>query len=258
MTPPRRIFWTFLLLSFLLGAAQPTNAVGQGRLSGKIVGQVLDQRDRAPVSGAEVRIRGTGLIQLSDRGGRFSFPTVPSGPKVLEVSHLSYRVRTDSILVIGDETLEIEVAVAPDPLPLEPLLVSVRSRVLEDGGFYRRRAQGLSGHMFTREQIQERNPNRLTDMFISIPGVRVAQRDGVAGPVVLVPRGKLLDGGTDSCYPTVWMDGIATDMRDLDMVSPDHLEGLEVYVGARTPLRFNSDCGAILIWTYLPEKRGGG
>jgi len=252
-TKPLGIF----LVLLLAGATGPPAALGQQAVSGRIVGRVVDHEKGTPISGAELRVRGTGLFRVSGRGGRFLFESVPSGPQVLEVTHLSYLVRTDSIRVIGDETLEIEVQLSPDPLPLEPLVVSVRSKVLEVSGFYRRREQGLSGFMFSREQIEERNPIRLTDMFVSIPGVRVVQRDGVAGPVVVVPRGRLLDGGTDSCFPPVWMDGIVTSIQDMDIINPDHIEGLEVYVGARTPLRFNSDCGAILIWTRVPVRRGG-
>ncbi|MFC1661914.1 carboxypeptidase-like regulatory domain-containing protein [Gemmatimonadota bacterium] len=235
----------------------PSVGHSQQTLSGRIIGRVVDHEKGTPIPDAELRIRGTGLLRVSGPGGRFVFEDVPSGPRVLEVTHLSYWVRTDSIRVIGDETLEVEIQLAPDPLPLEPLVVSIRSKVLETSGFYRRRDQGLSGTMFVREDIEERNPSRLTDLFHSIPGVRVVQRDGVAGPVVVVPRGKLLDGGTDSCYPPIWMDGIVTNILDMDLINPDHIEGLEVYVGARTPLRYNSDCGAILVWTRVPVKRGG-
>jgi hypothetical protein len=250
--PPR--VWT-LFLGLLL--FWPPMAEGQQHLSGRIVGRVVDHEKGAPISDAELRIRGTSLLRVSGPGGKFLFEAVPSGPQVLEVSHLSYRIRTDSIYVIGDETLEVEVQLAPDPLPLDPLVVAIRSKVLETNGFYRRREQGLSGTLFVREDIEERNPARLTDLFHSIPGVRVAQRDGVAGPVVTVPRGKLLDGGTESCYPPIWLDGIVTSILDMDVINPDHIEGMEVYVGARTPLRYNSDCGAILIWTRVPVRRGG-
>lgn len=250
-----------IALAMTLGTltfAGPSSAHGQVELSGRIVGRIVDQEKGSPIKDAEIRIRGTDRITVTGPGGRFLLQGVPSGPRVLEVSHLSYRVRTDSILVVGDETLEVEVSLAPDPLPLDPLVVSLRSKVLETSGFYRRRDQGLSGFMFSREKLEERNLSRLTDLFHTIPGVRVVQRDGVAGPVVEVPRGRLLDGGTETCQPPIWMDGIVTSMIDIDQINPDHVEGLEVYVGARTPLRFNSVCGAILIWTRVPVKRGRG
>ena len=224
----------------------------QDMLPGRIVGRVVDHDKGNPVEGAELRIRGTALLRVSDRNGQFEFEAVPAGARVLEVSHLSYRVRTDSIQIISEQTLELTVALSPDPLLLDPLVVSVRSRVLEANGFYLRREQGLSGVLLTREQIEERNPSRFTDLFVSIPGARVAHRDGVGGSAVVFPRGNLMDGET--CFPDVWVDGIITTIVDLDQFNPDQVEGLEVYQGAGTPLRYNSPCGAILIWTHVPIK----
>jgi hypothetical protein len=183
---------------------------------------------------------------------------VPPGPRVLEVSHLSYRVRTDSLFLPPEETLEITVSLVAEPVPMDPLVVTVRSRVLEVGGFYQRREQGLSGTFLTREQIQERRPTRLTDLFVSIPGARLGERDGVVGPVVVFPRGTLVGGGSETCSPHIWLDGVLVRTLELDHVNPDHVEGLEVYRGAGAPLRFSTDCGAIVIWTHVPEKRRKG
>lgn len=237
-----------LVIPFVPGA--PLSA--QEGLPGRIVGRLVDHDKGNPVEGAELRIRGTGLTRVSDRNGRFEFESVPAGTRVLEVSHLSYRVRTDSLQVLPEQTLEVTVALSPDPLLLDPLVVSVRSRVLEASGFYTRREQGLSGVLLTREQIEERNPARFTDLFVSIPGARIAHRDGVGGSAVVFPRGNLMDGET--CFPDVWVDGIITTIVDLDQFNPDQVEGLEVYQGAGTPLRYNSPCGAILIWTHVPVK----
>jgi hypothetical protein len=257
----RTVPHTGVCLALLLGAGTAPGVMGpavitaQESLPGRILGRVVDQEKGDPVEGAELRLRGTGLMRVSDPRGRFEFEAVPRGNQVLEVSHLSYRVRTDSIRVLPGETLEIEVGLNTAPVTLDPLVVSVRSRVLEASGFYRRREQGLSGFLLTREQIEERRPARLTDLFVSIPGVRLAHRDGVGGSVVVFPRGNLMEGET--CFPDVWVDGVITTIRDLDQFHPDQVEGLEVYQGAGTPLRYNSACGAILIWTHVPVKGKG-
>jgi hypothetical protein len=251
----RSIRWYIALLG-VAGGGLPSTPGGpitaQEVLPGRIIGRVVDHDRGNPVEGAELRIRGTGLLRVSDRLGKFEFESVPAGVRVLEVSHLSFRVRTDSLQVLPEQTLEVMVILSPDPLLLEPLVVSVRSKVLETSGFYLRREQGLSGVLLTREQIEERNPARFTDLFISIPGARIQHRDGVGGSAVVFPRGNLMDGET--CFPDVWVDGIITTIVDLDQFNPDQVEGLEVYQGAGTPLRFNSPCGAILIWTHIPIK----
>jgi hypothetical protein len=254
-TSLRSLWWNVALLGIagpILLSLAGASLAAQEVLPGRVIGRVVDHDRGNPVEGAELRIRGTGLSRVSDRLGRFEFESVPAGARVLEVTHLSYRVRTDSLRVLSEETLEVTVILSPDPLLLDPLVVSVRSKVLEASGFYLRREQGLSGVLLTREQILERNPARFTDLFVSIPGARVAHRDGVGGSVVVFPRGNLMDGET--CFPDVWVDGIITTIVDLDLFNPDQVEGLEVYQGAGTPLRYNSACGAILIWTHVPIK----
>lgn len=77
------------------------------------------------------------------------------------------------------------------------------------------------------------------------------------GPVVVFPRGKLVGGGAETCYPDIWLDGVIMRTLDLDQINPDQVAGLEVYRGAASPLRFSTDCGAIPTWSHVPKKRGG-
>lgn len=222
---------------------------------GRIVGVVHEQQRHRSIEGVRLVVRGTDVSAVSDAEGNFVLEPVPAGTRVLEVSGPGYQTRKDSLEVLPDRTLELEIPLAPEPIPLEPLLVTVRSRVLEDSGFYDRRGQGVSGTMLTRREIEERNPARLSDLFVSIPGMRLAQRDGVQGPIVVVPRGNLIGRGRTTCHPRVWIDGVPTTIIDLDQVRPGQVEGMEVYTGVSTPIAYNDPCGAIVIWTRLP---GGG
>jgi hypothetical protein len=252
------------LVGLLLMVLLPILMLGTGSLHAqqvlhsRIIGVVVDQEDGKPIEGVEVGLRGLSMVRVTDARGKFEMESVPPGAMVLEFSHLGFRVRTDSIVLPPEETLEVRVTMTPDPIPLDPILVSVRSKVLEVNGFFRRREQGLSGVHLTKEQIAERRPSNLTDLFSSIPGARLANRDGVVGPVVVFPRGKLLGGGTETCYPAIWLDGVLTPGMELDQISPYSVEGIEVYQGAGAPLRFSTDCGAIIVWTQVPVKRGRG
>jgi len=242
-----------LVLGPALFHAVPLHA--QAATGGRVMGRVVEQGRGTPIRDVELRILGTTLTRTTDSGGRFLFERIPPGPQVLVVTQLGYRTRSDSVQVLQDETLELVVPLAPEPLPLDPLVVSVRSKVLEAAGFYRRREQGLSGVLISREQIEARGPVRLSDLFVGVPGMRLIQRDGVVGPVVVSPRGNLLGSGT--CFPAVWLDGVITTVVDLDDIHPNQVEGLEIYQGAGAPLRYSNPCGAILIWTRVPIRRGG-
>lgn len=86
-------------LATALLSGSPPAGLAQDTFPARIPGTVVDQDDGRPVAGAELRIRGTELRGTSDEQGRFLFRMVPPGPRVLEVSHLSCRVRNDSLFV---------------------------------------------------------------------------------------------------------------------------------------------------------------
>ncbi len=62
------------------------------------------------------------------------------------------------------------------------------------------------------------------------------------------------------CEPAVYVDGLvyydqlgSVRITDFNFLSPEVIEGIEVFTGLAAPARFDSDgCGVVLIWT-----RGG-
>lgn len=94
-------------------APPATGSAGPGALSGV----VRDAATGAPLAGARVWIRGTGLESVSNERGRYRFPEVPAGRHVVEVDYLGTAFRpvdvsvepgatTVSDLVVGDSSLE--------------------------------------------------------------------------------------------------------------------------------------------------------
>jgi TonB family protein len=104
------------------------------------------------------------------------------------------------------------------------------------------------GHHITREEIDKRNPFRLTDLLRTIPGVDVANDD--LGSKTVRMRGA-------RCAPLVWLDGypMSTGYLDPDFFSPRSIEAMEIYSGVSTipqsllgAGRLGS-CGVIAIWS---------
>jgi len=131
---------------------------------------------------------------------------------------------------------------------LEPVLVRVRSRILEGRGFYERQSQGYSGIFLSRKNIEERDPRTVTELFDGVPGARLVPGD-LDGPQIVFTRAiSMRDAGV--CRPALFLDGVKSQIRLYDMIlDPMHVEGIEIYVGAGVPGRFNDPCGAILFWT---------
>lgn len=248
---PRVPAATFAVLG-LLAPAVLAAAPALGTRAARVVGVVFDASGgpSAPLADAWVQVEGRRPWTFTDTAGAFVLEDVTPGTVVLSVGRVGYTSRTDTLEVRDDESLQVSVPLAVEPVELAPLTVTVRSRVLETRGFYLRRAGGSGGVFFTREDVEDRRIRDVTELLDGLPGVSVIQ-DGVSGARVVFRNAvSLRQGGM--CDPSLFLDGVKSQIRVYDLIlDPAHIEGIEVYRGG-VPGRFNDPCGAVLVWTRVP------
>jgi len=240
-----------------------------------VQGTLVEPGSGEPVRSAEVVVRdaagevaGSGV---TDNRGFFRIETPVPGRYLLSAQALGYTELTAQPVEVPYGKLAVlEVQVAPAALELEPLVVtaSPRSFQLEMEGFYEREAKGLdNGVFFTPEDLEERQPRRLSDLFIGLPGVRVANPSlGAGGRAIWFRAGERLIG---ICWPVVYVDHHLASGGGFEESGPDpsavdsYVHGLDVAAveiyrdSAQIPPEFNgphAGCGVIVIWTH----RGGG
>ena len=122
-------------------------------------------------------------------------------------------------------------------------------------GFYQRRDLGI-GHFVSREKLERDNPSQLTDVFRRLPGVHITSNRFIRNAVRFRANGA-------NCWPLVWLDGapLPTAEFDLDFLSPQSIEGIEVYSGiSQIPPQFMGSrglgsCGVIVVWSREGERR---
>jgi hypothetical protein len=215
------------------------------RPSGRIHGRVRDAETGRGIVGADVRLLSTGVWAQTDATGRFTFRDVAPGKHHMETRMLSYATRHDTIALPAAAALDVDVRLATDPVRLEPIAVTVRSRYLQRTGYYARRDDsGSFGHYIERAEIEKRATTNLPDLFVTIPGALVEHRE--PGRRVIVFRRGVL------CNPVMYMDGIRQrDTSILNDIPPLVVESIEVYNGGDAPLEYRTDsCGSIVVWTY--------
>lgn len=247
--------------------------------TGRLIGQVRDARTDRPVTTAAVSITGRPEVVTSDQRGRFALSGLPVGGHELSVRHLGYAELNYPVTVTRGLTTEVEIGLSPDPVQLEPLVATAtRPRRLEVQGFYERRYWGEltgNGTFFTAEDIERRAPLRITHMVADAPGVRLANCNLQGHGCRLYSTRASTGFSDEGCQLNVYIDGnvvvrgseerwsrAAGDgpLRNRpppeslnNLVLPDEIAGLEVYVGAAgLPAEFSgsdSRCGAVVIWT---------
>jgi hypothetical protein len=238
----------------LLAAGTPPMAAAQ-----TFHGTLLDRATGEPLASAVVEAldaRGQVVRRVrTDARGGFELPLPGPGSYRLHAAHLGYAPATSAeVRVEAREDVEVRFRLSHTVMLMEPVtIIGHAARRLAPHPFHERRAQiRRTGHgrFVDREEIERRRPPRLTEVFRTVPGVRVSPHPQRSGRWVLSMRG--------GCVPTVWVDGrtnrVLGDEVDL-FVIPEHVEGIEIYSLSGVPGEFfdpqNPNCGVVVIWTRL-------
>lgn len=235
---------------------EPVNDGADDLLTG-IIGVVSDGGGGGPVGGATVRVTGLGgRGTLTDARGEFSLTDLFSGHYVVEFSQLGYVTRSDSIQVAPGRVTNVRVSLSVDPVQLDPIEVTVERReiALQEVGFYARATDGF-GEFIDREQIEQRAPSRLSDLFTRLIGVEIRSDPGSGFERLIMLRG----GRSEDCFPQVVLDGLVVHrggnlpaMMDR-LLDPSTVAGIEVYqTQSGVPAQYGgtgASCGLIIIWT---------
>jgi TonB family protein len=251
-----RRFSVVAAIGLAAGALGPPSLRAQeATASGTVAGVVRDSSGGG-IGGAEISIAGTGLRAHTNAQGQFRLTNVPAGTITVGVRRLGFLPTVASIAVGPNEAAVMAIIVTPLAQALEMVVVRGDRRFEDRGrlaGFYQRRARSSGGHFITRDQIEQRNPGQLTDLFRTVPGARIYS--STFNNVVRF-RGM-------RCAPLVWLDGFPATAAefDLDALDPYIIEAVEVYLGVATVppefrwVRGGGSCGAIVIWTGFEERR---
>jgi hypothetical protein len=249
----------FVRRELYLGAV-PKVDTGDGRLSGTIVA-TLDGR---PLADAIVAITDGPQTRSNERGEWF-FGNAPVGTRMIEVRALGYYPDRRPVHILsGAAPVRISLSTLESVLDT----VKIRSNRLstrDKTGFADRRHSG-PGRYFTAAQIAKRPAVFTSDIFKTIPGVRLGYASDTLATdmaiaispddISLADKRILMRGiSGDWCAPAIFLDGVHIHhfgADDLDgWIKPKDVAGIEVYSEATVPHEFQqgrSGCGSIVIW----------
>ena len=253
-------------LFLMLGLAGPAQA------QTRIVGRVIDDYTERPLSQTVITVfaKDGSTLGRAETGqdGTFEFEVNNVTSVRINARRLAYETNTTPLLYFdGRQFFQVEVRLDPDAILLAPLEViawSERPMNALHEGYKRRLNMGL-GTFITREDVERRNPNLVTDMLRDVPGLQVTGSGSGLRPTVRIGR-----SAGYNCTTQIFVDGFLVnrrtgygqgfrpdDIRIDDVVTPGSVEGIEIFRGLSTvPAEFlspDADCGVIAIWT----RRGG-
>ncbi|HKK08390.1 MAG TPA: carboxypeptidase regulatory-like domain-containing protein, partial [Gemmatimonadota bacterium] len=166
--------WTRRTLAALAVAAllAPSGRLGaQQTTGGSMAGAVHAADTGAPLPGVTVRLRGTELGALSDSAGRFRIAGIPAGTYQVVATYPGYRTVVRSVVAEGGTTAQVDLELAPRPLEMQGIQVSVLGLDLEP-------RSGLE-----QARVREANPHDSGELLRDVSGVDAVRR----GPLGLDP-----------------------------------------------------------------------
>lgn len=251
-------YWILGLLLF----AAVTPAAGQVR----VVGRVIENETGEPIKGVDITVRGPHgnyvAHRITDERGMFEYFAKRGSGIRFAAQRIGYKPNTTPVLQFDKhDFFRVELRLDRNAVLLAPLEVIAWSGRRESAVLanFRYRVTHGHGHYFTRSDIQQRNPARVTDMLAELPGVQLQSSGRGLRRVVRMAR-----TAATNCPTQIWVDGFlinpegvmepgASNFTIDDVVHPEDVEGIEVYSGLSTvPPEFLNHwarCGVVAIWT---------
>lgn len=251
-----------------------------------LVGRVVDAESGQRIPHADVELlndRDQTITRVGgDSAGVFRIRSWHAGKYRLRTNVLGYETVTSDLLELATgDIIELTVRLAPNAVPLEPIVINTRARAslaeLALHGYYDRRDSGRRlglGRFLDRGAIDRRG-RRLTEVLATVSGVRVLRVQGCPVPLISMAANNALQLEdrndstlirlglvSDACNPAsvcranVYMDGVQMHFDEtisIDQLIPmEWIEAIEVYRRAsEIPAEFLSraNCGVVAIWT---------
>lgn len=230
---------------------------GQAVLRGKVV-----NANGTPLANVRVEVEGTVSRALTNADGGFTLTELPSGTQSVVARQMGFAPVSQAVDLTTREATNTTITMSRAVQVLDPVVVTAESDMgLENIGFTAR-SRSMSGTFMDAKEIMRRGPTILTDVFRTVPSLKVVP----VSPydyAVESSRGNML-GGRCVKY---WLDGNpyeAVFPGDVDrMIPPYDIAAIEVYNGSTVPIQFtnanSSNCAVIVIWSKYrasqPVKR---
>jgi iron complex outermembrane recepter protein len=212
---------TVPLLCALLLALPGGDAAGQPApdpdVTGSIVGEVVDGETGAPISAAEVRLRGLRRSELSHADGSFHFQRVPAGTYTLTVQRLGYAPAEVTLTVGDDETARPRIEMRRSALEIPGVVVTGVGRERGAGEVY----QPTS--VLSDAELRRRLSNSIAATIAHEPGIH----QQFNGPAASQPVIRGLSGDR----VLVLEDGQRTG--DMSTTAADHAVAIEPLTAER-------------------------
>ncbi len=207
-----------------------------------VAGTVSDER--GPVVGAYVTMDDVVAVAPTARDGSFLLQNLPAGSRMLMVRHVGYFAWRTPVSLRNEETLRLTVPLRAATV-LDTLRVVASPHLAAELDDMQRRIEAGFGYFLSSAEILQHTNVR--SLFEGLPSVSTQGHS--VNDFVIQMRG--LAG---NCLPSIFLDGMMSDVAAIVTLQPRNLAAVEVYPRMNPGLYKymmpgNQECGIVLFWT---------
>lgn len=251
---PRRLAWLAVLSLAVLVPPEHLSAQEEGERqeamprdsTAVLVGTIRSEMTGHAVPEAQVYLRSAQRGAMTDSTGKFRLADLPPGRDTLVIRYVGFDPKSTTIDLAPRRVTRATFILSETVFEVADIQVDVRRLNTRDRAIRDRIKRGHGAYV-TREDIQERQPELLSDMLRGIPRVDVRPYRGNNFQKILLGR------GTMACEPQYYVDGTLRNDFTLDRLAPEEIDVIEIYRSpAEVPVQFKMDmsrCGTIVVWT---------
>lgn len=211
----------FILSFIIFGIVQ---LLGQ---TGIIKGVITDATEGSTLPGATIFIEGTTIGTVTDVDGVYVINGIPVGNQTVSISFLGFEAKTVTIDIKAGQTIEINEALGTAAVLGEEIIVT--GQLLGQAKAINRQLNSESiANIVSADKIQELPDVNAAEAIARLPGIAINRSGGEGQKVVI--------RGMEPKFAAITVNGVrlpassATDRSvDLSLLSPEMLDGIEVY-----------------------------
>lgn len=194
---------------------------------GTISGTVSDASINSSLPGAAVILKGTSHGTITDIYGNYTLTGIPEGEQVIEFSYIGYYTTDTTIIVKGDGINNLSIPLKVKAVEGQEVIVTAQL-LGQSKAINQQLNSDAIANMVSEEKIKDLPDANAAEAIGRVPGVSLIRNQGEGQKVVV--------RGLEPRFSAVTVNGIKVPSNDpndksvdLSMISPELLQGIEVY-----------------------------
>ncbi len=244
----KNFYWSVLIISLVL----LTNATYAQK--GSVFGVITEKTTGTDLPGASIQLKGTTIGTITDVYGKYILTDLPAGRDTLVFSYVGYQRKIKVVDVQAGKSVEVNVILAPAQVGLHEIVVT---------GQMLGQAKAINQQLKSDALVNVVSESRIHEL----PDVNAAEAIGrISGVAVQRSSGegqKIMLRGLSPKFTEVTINGSrvasnsSTDRSvDLSMISPELLDGIEVYKSPTSDMDGDAVGGTVnLVIKKAPKKK---